>query len=106
MGIPRDLYRAILIVGFGLVGVDAAVIFAPYLIDGSTAGWRDGRIWLAVGTVAYALPALLWLEHRFGPRVLRMKPTRRQRVELTAAIVLAIIAWVVAAIAIIPGAGT
>jgi hypothetical protein len=106
VGIPRDLYRALLAVGLGLVVVFAAVIFAPYLIDGSTAGWRDGRIWLAVATVAYALPALAWLEHRFGPRALSMKPTRRQRVELTAAVLVAIVALVVAAMAIIPGADT
>lgn len=106
VGIPRDLYRAILTVALGLVAVFAAIIFVPYLIDGSTAGWRKGRLWLAVATPAYAVPALAWLEHRFGPKVLNIKPTRRQRVELTTAILAAIVALVVAAMTIIPGAST
>lgn len=103
MGIPRNLYRAILAVCLGFVALCAVVVFAPYLIDGSTLGWRYGRLWIGLLSLTYLLPASAWLRHRFGPEGLQLKATRRQKVELTGATLAAIVALVVSAMAILPG---
>jgi hypothetical protein len=88
----------------GFVALDAVVVFAPYLIDGSTLSWRYGRLWLGLLSATYLLPATAWLHHRFGAEALKLKPTRRQKVELIGVTVVAIVALVVSTMVIIPGA--
>jgi hypothetical protein len=103
VGIPRELYRYLLAVALGLVLVVAMIVFLPYLLAGSTVGWRDGRILLGIAAAVYGSVATLSMEHRFGPAALKLKPTRRQRVELMAVTLAAIGALVGASMAVFPG---
>jgi hypothetical protein len=104
VGIPRELYRCVLAAALGLVLVMAMIVFLPYLLAGSTVGWRDGRIVLGTAAAVYGSVATLWMQHRFGRDALKLKPTRRQRIELMAVILAAIGALVGASMAVFPGA--
>ena len=104
MGLPRNLYRCVLAVALGLVLLMAMVVFLPYLLAGSTVGWREGRLLLAVAAAVYGSVATLWMGHHFGAAALKLKPTRRQRIEITVIVLAAIGALVEASPAIIPGA--
>jgi uncharacterized membrane protein len=105
VGLPRDLYRCVLALALGLVLVMAAVVFLPYVIAGSTVGWRDGRLLLGLAAVIYAVPVIIWLDHRFGA-ALKLKPTRRQSIEITVVVMIAIAALVGTSMAVIPGASS
>lgn len=93
-----------LAVALGLVLLMAMVVFLPYLLAGSTVGWREGRLLLAVAAAVYGSVATLWMGHHFGAAALKLKPTRRQRIEITVIVLAAIGALVEASPAIIPGA--
>jgi len=94
----------VLAVALGLVLLMAMVVFLPYLLAGSTVGWREGRLLLAVAAAVYGSVATLWMGHHFGAAALKLKPTRRQRIEITVIVLAAIGALVEASPAIIPGA--
>jgi hypothetical protein len=90
----------------GLVLLMAMVVFLPYVVAGSTVGWRDGRLLLGVAAALYGSVATVWMGHHFGSDALKLKPTRRQKIEITVVGMAAIGALVGATMAIIPGANS
>lgn len=106
VGLPRDLYRCVLAVALGLVLLMAMVVFLPYVLAGSTVGWRDGRLLLGVAAAVYGSVATVWMGHHFGGDALKLRPTRRQKIEITVVVMAAVCAFVGASLAIIPGANS
>jgi hypothetical protein len=68
-------------------------------------GHLHERLLLGLAAVIYAVPVIIWLDHRCGA-ALKLRPTRRQSIEITVAVMIAIAALVGKSMAIIPGASS